>query len=122
MPITQAYFRNKIETFLPKFGDFVRPATVSRVVAGTYDPMTQTAGRTVTDYPCRVVISSAPISTGRYSGNLEVQPSDQYAYAFDLTVAPEPTDRLGVSGRTYDIILVNDISSGGAFAWELVIR
>lgn len=51
-----------------------------------------------------------------------VEPTDQLAYAFDLTVDPKPNDRLNVNGRIYDIILVNDISSGGSIAWELVIR
>lgn len=122
MPISQDYIRQKVQALLPKFGDFVRNASVSRVGVESYDPMSQTADRTVTNYPCRVVLGTAPISVGRYSGNMVVEPTDLFAYAFDLTVDPKPNDRLSVNGRIYDIILVQDISSGGAIAWELVIR
>ncbi|HTF53707.1 MAG TPA: hypothetical protein VK735_40195 [Pseudonocardia sp.] len=69
-----------------------------------------------------MVLSSIAISTGRYSTNLIVEPTDQLAYAFDLTVDPQATDRLGVDGKVYEIVLQNDISAGSAIVWELVIR
>lgn len=103
--------------------DALRSGSLSRHIAGVYDPVLETeAGGFDATYTLTVVFGEAPNADKYKNYGVIIEPTDVESFLFELSVAPNTNDKVIYNGTTYSVVFVTDSSAGAGSGYTVVLR